>query len=39
MRRRLPEIGRYNGGQKMVFWCMTWLILALVISGVGLWDV
>lgn len=35
----LPEIGRYNGGQKMVFWCMTWLILALVISGVGLWDV
>jgi formate dehydrogenase subunit gamma len=36
---KLPEIGRYNGGQKMVFWCMTWLILALVISGVGLWDV
>jgi formate dehydrogenase subunit gamma len=35
----LPEIGRYNGGQKMVFWFMTWLILALVISGVGLWDV
>lgn len=36
---KLPEIGRYNGGQKMVFWLMTLLILALVGSGVVLWDV
>lgn len=36
---KLPEMGRYNGGQKAVFWLMTILILLLLISGVGLWDV
>lgn len=36
---RLPEIGRYNAGQKFVFWAMTVLILLLVVSGVVLWDV
>jgi len=35
---RLPEIGRYNAGQKFVFWAMTVLITALVLSGIGLWD-
>jgi formate dehydrogenase subunit gamma len=36
---KLPEMGRYNAGQKMVFWLMTLLILALAGSGVILWDV
>ena len=35
---RLPEIGRYNAGQKFVFWAMTLLITVLVLSGIGLWD-
>jgi len=36
---RLPEVGRYNAGQKFVFWAMTFLIIILVLSGIGLWDV
>jgi formate dehydrogenase subunit gamma len=35
---RLPEVGRYNAGQKLVFWAMTIFILLLVVSGLGLWD-
>lgn len=34
---RLPELGKYNFGQKTVFWGMFWLILALLISGVMMW--
>ncbi len=36
---RLPEVGRYNAGQKIYFWGMTWTIIALVTSGVVIWDV
>ncbi len=36
---KLPEVGRYNAGQKIYFWGMTLTILTLVISGVTLWDV
>jgi formate dehydrogenase subunit gamma len=35
---RLPEVGRYNAGQKLYFWGMTLTIIALVVSGVVLWD-
>jgi formate dehydrogenase subunit gamma len=35
---RLPEIGRYNAGQKLVFWGMTSLIIVLFISGITIWD-
>ena len=35
---KLPEIGKYNAGQKLVFWGMTVLILVLVTSGVVIWD-
>jgi formate dehydrogenase subunit gamma len=35
---RLPEIGKYNAGQKVVFWLMAILILVLIVSGVALWD-
>lgn len=34
----LPEIGKYNGGQKAVFWSMSILILVLFLSGLVLWD-
>ena len=28
---KLPEVGRYNGGQKLVFWLMTITMLLLVV--------
>ena len=36
---KLPEVGRYNAGQKLVFWGMTILIAVLFASGIVLWDV
>jgi formate dehydrogenase subunit gamma len=34
----LPEIGKYNAGQKLVFWLMSILIIILIASGLALWD-
>jgi len=34
----LPEIGKYNAGQKMVFWLMSILIIILITSGLVIWD-
>ena len=34
----LPEIGRYNAGEKLVFWGMTLCILLLLITGIPLWS-
>lgn len=34
----LPEVGKYNAGQKMVFWSMSALILVLITSGVVIWE-
>jgi formate dehydrogenase subunit gamma len=34
----VPEVGRYNAGQKLVFWAMTLLIVVLFITGVTIWD-
>jgi formate dehydrogenase subunit gamma len=34
----LPEIGKYNAGQKMVFWLMSVLIIVLISSGLVIWD-
>ena len=36
---RLPEVGKYNAGQKVVFWGQSLLILIMIVSGVGIWDV
>lgn len=33
-----PEVGRYNAGQKLVFWLMTLLILVLFVTGIVIWD-
>ena len=35
---KLPEIGKYNAGQKLVFWGMSLLILLLLASGLVIWD-
>jgi len=35
---RLPEVGKYNAGQKLVFWLMSVLIIILICSGLVLWD-
>jgi formate dehydrogenase subunit gamma len=34
----LPEVGKYNAGQKIVFWSMSILIIALITSGLAMWD-
>jgi len=34
----LPEVGKYNAGQKVVFWSMSILIVVLITSGVVIWD-
>jgi formate dehydrogenase subunit gamma len=35
---RMPEVGKYNAGQKAVFWAMSALILVLIVSGILIWD-
>ena len=35
---RLPALGKYNAGQKGVFWSQTWLILIMFVSGIIVWD-
>lgn len=34
----LPELGKYNAGQKLVFWAMTVLIVVLIVTGVMIWE-
>jgi len=34
---RLPEVGRYNGGQKLLFWVMTFTMIALMVTGMMFW--
>src|SRR5215470_9938753 len=34
----LVEIGKYNAGQKIVFWSMSLLIIVLISSGLVMWD-
>jgi formate dehydrogenase subunit gamma len=34
----LPELGKYNAGQKLVFWGMAVLIVILISSGLVIWD-
>ena len=35
---RLPEVGKYNAGQKVVFWSMSILIIVLICTGIVIWD-
>lgn len=34
----LPEVAKYNAGQKLVFWGMAVLILAMLVTGVMIWE-
>lgn len=34
----LPEVGKYNAGQKFVFWAQAILICVLLVTGLGLWE-
>ncbi|WP_410219539.1 formate dehydrogenase subunit gamma [Paracoccus sp. (in: a-proteobacteria)] len=34
----LPELGKYNPGQKFIFWAMSGLILVLIVTGVLIWQ-
>jgi formate dehydrogenase subunit gamma len=34
---RLPEVGKYNGGQKVLFWLMVILLLTLFATGFLFW--
>lgn len=35
---KMPPVGKYNAGQKGVFWLMSVCLLALVITGVMFWQ-
>ena len=35
---KLPELGKYNAGQKFIFWAMAGLIIVLIGTGVGIWQ-
>lgn len=35
---RLPEMGKYNAGQKFIFWAMSVLIVVLIVSGIMMWQ-
>jgi formate dehydrogenase subunit gamma len=35
----MPEQGKYNGGQKLLFWLLFWCMVLLTASGVVLWRV
>ncbi len=34
----LPEVGKYNAGQKFVFWSQTFLVIVLLLSGLCIWE-
>lgn len=34
----LPEVGKYNAGQKFVFWSQAVLVLVMFVTGIGLWP-
>ena len=35
----VPEVGRFNAGQKFVFWSMALLVPALFFTGLVIWEV
>ncbi|HEY1928501.1 MAG TPA: formate dehydrogenase subunit gamma [Caulobacteraceae bacterium] len=35
---KMPEVGKFNAGQKFIFWSMALLILAMLASGVVIWE-
>jgi formate dehydrogenase subunit gamma len=37
--RGVPEVARFNAGQKFVFWSMALLVPALLLTGLTIWEV
>ena len=35
----LPEVGRFNPGQKLFFWGMAIMLIVMLLSGLAIWDV
>ena len=35
---KLPEVGRYNAGQKVLFWIMVISVFLLLVSGIVIWQ-
>src|SRR5919204_6725403 len=35
---RVPEVGRFNAGQKLLFWVMIATLLLLLLSGIVIWQ-
>ena len=35
---KLPEVGKYNAGQKLYFWLMSITIVILLLSGIVTWQ-
>ncbi len=35
---RLPEVGRFNAGQKMFFWIMAIMVIIMLVTGLAMWD-
>ncbi len=35
---KLPEVGRYNAGQKMLFWVMVACLIVLLLTGFVIWQ-
>ncbi|HLZ99531.1 MAG TPA: formate dehydrogenase subunit gamma [Steroidobacteraceae bacterium] len=35
----LPDVGRYNGGQKLLFFILVVCLIVLVLSGIAMWRV
>ncbi|MFX5563120.1 cytochrome b/b6 domain-containing protein, partial [Acinetobacter baumannii] len=33
----LPEVGRYNAGQKLLFWVLLLSMLTLLVTGIVIW--
>ena len=36
---RLPEVGRFNGGQKLLFYVIAWCLVGLLLTGIVIWRV
>lgn len=34
---KIPPVGRYNAGQKILFWVMVWCMLLLLVTGIMIW--
>lgn len=35
---KLPEVGRFNCGQKLFFWAIAILLIVMLVTGLGIWD-